>query len=255
VDDSFRASERAARGFLCILNASNAFDALDQMLETRFLPALVPEFEAVLERVQFDHYHLFPVGRHSLQTVRNLKTLQQERDLLLTDIFLDLPDPEPLFVAALYHDIGKSGKDHAAKGAVLVRNVLRRSGYDPKKTEDVCFLVHHHLLLAETATRRDLNDEKIVVQCAGEVGTIERLKMLYLLSWADGKATGPRAWNDWIANLVLELFFKVLHILERGELAPRTLQKGCGSPCNSSGGRSAAGFPRRTRKRSSISCL
>jgi len=219
VDDSFRASERAARGFLRILNASNAFDALDQMLETGFLPALVPEFEPVLDRVQFDHYHLFPVGRHSLQTVRNLKTLQQERDILLTDIFLDLPDPEPLFVAALYHDIGKSGKDHAAKGAVLVRNILRRSGYDPKKTEDVCFLIHHHLLLAETATRRDLNDEKIVVQCAGEVGTIERLKMLYLLSWADGKATGPRAWNDWIANLVLELFFKVLHILERGELA------------------------------------
>jgi len=50
-------------------------------------------------------------------------------------------------------------------------------------------------------------------------GTVERLKMLYLLSWADGKATGPRAWNDWIANLVLELFFKILHILERGELA------------------------------------
>jgi [protein-PII] uridylyltransferase len=219
VDDSFRISERAARGFLCILNAPNAFDALDQMLETGFLSAFVPEFEPVLDRVQFDHYHLFPVGRHSLQTVRNLKTLQQERDILLTDIFLDLPDPEPLFLAALFHDLGKTGKDHAAKGAVMVRNILKRSGYDPKKTEDVCFLVHHHLLLAETATRRDLNDEKIVVQCAGEVGTIERLKMLYLLSWADGRATGPRAWNDWIANLVLELFFKVLHILERGELA------------------------------------
>jgi [protein-PII] uridylyltransferase len=219
VDDAFRTSERAARGFLCILNASHASDALDQMLETGFLSVFVPEFLPVLDRIQFDHYHLFPVGRHLLQTVRNLKTLQQERDVLLTDIFLDLPDPEPLFLAALFHDIGKTGKDHAAKGAVLARKILKRSGYDPKKTEDVCFLVRHHLLLAETATRRDLNDEKIVVQCAGEVGTIERLKMLYLLSWADGRATGPRAWNDWIANLVLELFFKVLHILERGELA------------------------------------
>jgi [protein-PII] uridylyltransferase len=85
--------------------------------------------------------------------------------------------------------------------------------------EDVLFLVYRHLLLSETASRRDLNDEKIVVQCAGTVGTVERLKMLYLLSWADGKATGPRAWNDWIANLVLELFFKILHILEKGELA------------------------------------
>ena len=219
VDDSFRASDRAARGFLSILNAPNAFEALDQMQETGFLCVFIPEFEPVQDRVQFDDYHLFPVGRHSLQTVRNLKSLQQERDILLTDILLDLPAAEPLFVAALFHDIGKTGKDHAAKGAVLAKAILKRFGYDRERTDDVCFLVRHHLLLAETATRRDLNDEKIVVQCAEVIGTIERLKMLYLLSWADGKATGPRAWNDWIANLVLELFFKVLHILERGELA------------------------------------
>ena len=219
VDEPFRASPRAAQGFLSILNAPNASEALDQMLETGFLSAFIPEFEPVQDRVQFDHYHLFPVGRHLLQTVRNLKTLPQERDILLADIFLDLPDPEPLFVAALFHDIGKTGKDHAAKGAALVRKILKRFGVERRKTEDMCFLVQHHLLLAETASRRDLNDEKIVVQCAGTVGTVERLKMLYLLSWADGKATGPRAWNDWIANLVLELFFKILHILDRGELA------------------------------------
>lgn len=219
VDDSFRMSKRAACGFLSILNGSNAFEALDQMLETGFLCSFIPEFEPVKDRVQFDHYHLFPVGRHLLQTVRHLKTLQQERDILLTDIFLDLRDAEPLFLAALFHDIGKTGKDHARKGALLIRNILKRFGYDRKKTEHVHFLIQHHLLLAETATRRDLNDEKIVVQCARVVGTIERLKMLYLLSWADGRATGPRAWNDWVANLVLELFFKILHILERGELA------------------------------------
>ena len=225
VDEDFRASERAARGFLSILSASNASEGLDQMLETGFLRAFIPEFEPIQDRVQFDHYHLFPVGRHLLQTVQHLKALHQERDILLADIFLDLPDPEPLFVAALFHDIGKTGKDHAAKGASLVRKLLKRFGYDRKKMEDVCFLVHRHLLLTETASRRDLNDEKIVVQCAGTVGTIERLKMLYLLSWADGKATGPRAWNDWIANLVLELFFKILHLLEKGELATSDASK------------------------------
>jgi [protein-PII] uridylyltransferase len=64
-----------------------------------------------------------------------------------------------------------------------------------------------------------LNDEKVSVQCARTIGSIERLKMLYLITWADSKATGPRAWNEWIDNLVQELFFKVLHILERNELA------------------------------------
>jgi len=219
LDDSLRMSERAARAFLSILNSPNACDVLDPMLETGFLCAFIPEFEPVKDRVQFDHYHLFPVGRHLLQTLRHLKTLHRERDLLLTDIFLDLQDPEPLFLAALFHDIGKTGEDHARRGAQLARNILKRLGYDRKKTDHVHFLVQHHLLLAETATRRDLNDEKIVVQCARVVGTVERLKMLYLLSWADGRATGPRAWNDWVANLVLELFFKILHILERGELA------------------------------------
>ena len=95
VDEPFRLSERAARGFLSILNAPNAPEALDQMLETGFLCAFIPEFEPIEDRVQFDNYHLFPVGRHLLQTVRHLKALHQERDILLADIFLDLPDPEP----------------------------------------------------------------------------------------------------------------------------------------------------------------
>jgi [protein-PII] uridylyltransferase len=115
VDEPFRTSKRAARGFLSILNASNAFDVLDQMLETGFLCFFIPELEPVKDRVQFDHYHLFPVGRHLLQTVRHLKTLHQEMDILLADVFLDLHDPEPLFLAALFHDVGKTGKDHAAK--------------------------------------------------------------------------------------------------------------------------------------------
>jgi [protein-PII] uridylyltransferase len=79
-----------------------------------------------------------------------------------------------------------------------------------------------HLVLVNTATHRDLNDEKIVVQCARQIGDVARLKMLYLLTVADSKATGPKAWNDWIAVLLKELFFKALHILEKGELATPT---------------------------------
>jgi len=71
----------------------------------------------------------------------------------------------------------------------------------------------------ETATRRDLNDEKVVIQCARTIGNVERLKMLYLLTWGDSKATGPGAWSEWTANLVQELFFKSLHVLVKGDLA------------------------------------
>jgi len=219
IDDGFRSSERAVRAFLFIMNHEMAFEALDQMLEVGYLSAFVPEFALIRDRVQYDNYHIYPVGRHSLQTLCHLKALGKERDLLLMAIMNDLPDPEPLFLASLFHDIGKMGKDHARKGMLITRGILKRMGYDKAKADQVLFLVNHHLLLSETATRRDLNDEKIVVQCARTVGTVERLKMLYLLNWADSRATGPRAWNDWIGNLVLELFFKILHTLERGELA------------------------------------
>jgi [protein-PII] uridylyltransferase len=219
VDETFRRSERAVRAFLLILNDPNAFEALDQMMEVGFLNAFVPEFEPIQNRVQYDNYHLYPVGRHALQTLRHLKSFGREKDLLLLAAFSDLSDPEPLFLASLFHDIGKTGKDHAQKGMRITQRILIRMGYNKAKTQDVLFLINHHLLLAETASRRDLNDEKIIVQCAATIGTIERLKMLYLLTWADGRATGPRAWNEWIHNLVLELFFKILHTLERGELA------------------------------------
>jgi [protein-PII] uridylyltransferase len=219
IDDSFRRSERAVKAFLFVINHANAFETLDQMLEIGFLSAFIPEFAVIRDRVQYDNYHIYPVGRHALQTLFHLKALGKEKDLLLLAIMNDLPDPEPLWLASLFHDIGKIGKDHARKGMLIARSILKHMGYDKGKADHVLFLINHHLLLAETATRRDLNDEKIIVQCARTVGSIERLKMLYLLTWADGRATGPRAWNDWIGNLVLELFFKILHTLERGELA------------------------------------
>ncbi len=219
VDDAFRASGDASRAFRDLLRSNRAAEALDQMFETRFLDAYIPEFRPIRDRVQYDTYHLFPVGRHSLETVRELEEVAQRKEILLSSIYLDLPDPEPLLLAALLHDIGKSTRDHARQGASIGGAVLRRLGLDRKRAKEVCFLIRNHLLLVETATRRDLGDEKIVVGCARTVGTIERLKMLYLLTWADARATGPRAWTDWVASLVQELFFKILHILERGELA------------------------------------
>jgi [protein-PII] uridylyltransferase len=75
--------------------------------------------------------------------------------------------------------------------------------------------------MIETATRRDLGDEKVIVQCARTIEDIDQLKMLYVLAWADARATGPRAWNTWTANLIQELFFKILNIFLGEELATR----------------------------------
>lgn len=219
IDDEFRGSGKTAQAFLSILRAPHAFEALEQMDEVGFLGMLIPEFDHVRGRVQFDSYHLYPVGTHLLRTVKNIKEIGREKNILLPDILSDVRSPETLLLASLLHDVGKTGRGHARRGATIAHRFLDRIGHEKDRTDDILFLISHHLLLAETATRRDLNDEKVVVQCARTIGTIERLKMLYLLTWADSKATGPRAWNDWVENLVTELLFKILHTLERKELA------------------------------------
>lgn len=219
VDDSFKCSPRVVSCFLRIINGRNCVETLDQMFETGFLDAFIPEFGVIRDRVQFDAYHIFPVGRHVLETVANLKSLPRQKDLFLFDIFVDIKNHEHLFLAGLFHDIGKTGKGHARRGAQICRTILERMEYPSKWTEEISFLVNNHLLLAETATRRDLEDERVIIQTARIIGDTDRLKGLYLLTWADSKATGPGAWNEWMENLVQELFFKVLHILEGGELA------------------------------------
>ncbi|HYA02299.1 MAG TPA: ACT domain-containing protein, partial [Syntrophobacteria bacterium] len=148
----------------------------------------------------------------------------EHQHALYRQLFSELADPEPLLWAGLFHDIGKSvpGQDHARHGAELVKEILRRMCVPDPEIDTIAFLVREHLLLINNATHRDLNDEKIVVQCARQIVDVERLKMLYLLTVADSRATGPKAWNDWIAVLLNELFFKVYHILEKGELATPT---------------------------------
>jgi [protein-PII] uridylyltransferase len=219
INDSFRESKTIIDSFMKIVTQSNyTFETLSVMADSGFLDSFIPEFGMIHNRVEFDSYHIYPVGIHSLQTIKYLKSLTEEKDILLKDLFIELRHTERLFLAGLFHDIGKINSDHARSGAKIAKNILKRLGLSDDAINDICFLVRSHLLLVETATRRDLNDEKIVVQCARLIGSLERLKLLYLLTWADSRATGPKAWSDWIANLTSELFFKVLHIIENKEL-------------------------------------
>ena len=226
IDDEIRASHTAAHLLKRILVAPvRSFDVLEEMLNTGLLLSLIPEMHGLVHRIQYDQYHLYPVDKHSLRTVQLLKDLgspsADHHGALYRQIFAEIARPDLLLWAGLFHDIGKSlpGQDHARHGAELARGILGRLHFSDPDIDTIAFLIREHLLLVNTATHRDLNDEKIVVQCAREIGDADRLKMLYLLTVADSRATGPKAWNDWIAVLFKELFFKALHILEKGELA------------------------------------
>lgn len=131
-----------------------------------------------------------------------------------------------LLLAALVHDIGKgTHQDHSVRGVQLARAALGRMGVDLLEKEDVAWLVRNHLLLTKTAVRRNIEDEALVVELAEAVGSTERLRMLYLLSAADGLATGPSAWTGWTSTLVGDLFTRIHNVLDRGELVNATASR------------------------------
>jgi len=205
--------------------AKTAF-VIEQMLSSGFLGRLIPEFEAVADRIQFDSYHIYPVDRHLLRTVQIMKSLGEEEpsnagSRLAGRLYAGLKKKRLLLIAALLHDIGKgSGRgNHSGAGAAMIPAILSRMGYDEKETDTVRFLVAHHLLLMKTAMRRDISDEETVLFVARRVESATRLKMLYLLSVADAMATGPKAWNDWTAELLKSLFLKTVHAIENKGIA------------------------------------
>lgn len=227
VNNQFRRDVENIKTFEAILlTPAIPFNALNEMLNTGLLARLIPEFRRIINRIQFDEYHLFPVDRHSLHTVRTIKNFMSPEENSATelchDLYKELGHQKKLLLwAALLHDIGKGeeGYDHAARGAEIARKILARCGYKNDQIDSIAFLIKEHLFLMKSATRRDLNDEETSIFCARRIKDIRLLKMLYLLTVADSISTGPKAWNDWSAALLRDLFFKVLNILERGELA------------------------------------
>ncbi len=221
-DASFMDSTPVVRAFEKVLiSRVPGFNVLEDMLSTGFLTTFIPEMASVVNRIQYDDYHLYPVDRHLMRTVETVKSFGTSADLLCATLFIELRKKKLLLWAALLHDIGKGtpGRGHARLGARMVEKILRRKGVKPADIETVSFLVKYHLYLIQMATRRDIQDEETAIACAREIKDIDRLKMLYLLTVADSQSTGPKAWNDWTATLLRDLFLKVLTTLEKGELA------------------------------------
>lgn len=192
--------------------------ALEQMLEVGFLRRFLPEFGGVENLVQFDAYHRLPAGPHLVETVSQLASFDATLEFLGDELAALREDP-CLRWAALLHDIAKGDDDHSRRGAEMTRVILARLGYDAAFAEECAFLVENHLLLVHTATRRDLGEESVIHALAALLGDVRRLRLLTLLTWADSMATGPKAWNPWIENLLRETYFKTRRVLEYGFLS------------------------------------
>lgn len=220
------AGERAAflRLLRCGERAVPVFEALDHV---GTLARLLPEWDVVRSRPQRNAYHRYTVDRHLLETVaecaRLLDAGDGDGDDLDSVVARACRRPELLLLTALLHDIGKglATTDHEGYGAHAATEIARRMRLDSEAAEVVPWLVRDHLVMADTATRRDLSDEKTVRRFADTVvGDAERLRLLYLLTIGDSRATGPAAWSSAKAALLRDLFVKAAAVVESASADP-----------------------------------
>ena len=172
-----------------------AVDKIESLDQHGLLVRLIPEWAAVRNKPQRNAYHTYTVDRHLLEAA----ALAAE----LTDA---VERPDLLLIGALLHDIGKGFPgDHTAVGMEVVEHITTRMGFPPDDVDVLVDLVRHHLLLPDTATRRDLDDPTTIARVARAVGNRLTLHLLAALTEADSRATGPSAWGAWKAGLVADL--------------------------------------------------
>jgi [protein-PII] uridylyltransferase len=228
IDDGFRASPEASEVFLRILGSERrVMRSLMAMNEVGLLAAYLPEWAHIVNRWQHVMYHTYTVDVHSIFLVEELRRLWQGKYQQavpeLTELMRGCDDRVALFLGCLLHDIGKGfGGDHSEKGAVRARRCAERLGLSPERIDRVVFLVQHHLLMSHLAQSRDLSDPKLILEFARVTRDRAQLRDLYLLTFADIRASSKQAWTDWKGQLLRDLFMRTSEFLESGSDDPNT---------------------------------
>lgn len=190
-----------------LLEGQAAIPVLEALDQRGLVSRLLPEWEPVRSRPQRNAYHRYTVDRHLWQAAANAAGFTER-----------VKRPDLLVLGALFHDIGKGYPgDHTDAGMELVARIGPRLGLSTSETTTLVRLVEHHLLLPDVAVRRDLADEATIRHVADAVESSEFLDLLWALTEADSKATGPAAWNAWKAELIADLVGRVRHVLGGGD--------------------------------------
>ncbi|TAK47690.1 MAG: [protein-PII] uridylyltransferase [Xanthobacteraceae bacterium] len=222
IDDALRANPEANRLFLEILTGNDAEIVLRRMNETGVLGQFIPAFGRIVSMMQFNMYHHYTVDEHLLRCIGVLQEIERganDEVALSSDLMRKIqPEHRPvIYLATLLHDIAKGRpEDHSLAGAEVARQLCPRLGLSSAHTELVAWLVKEHLVLSTVAQSRDLSDRKTIENFAAEVQSLERLKLLTVLTTADIRAVGPGTWNGWKAQLVRTLYYETEPVLTGG---------------------------------------
>jgi [protein-PII] uridylyltransferase len=211
--------------FLELLTSSENPDIVLRMMnEAGVLGRFIPPFGRIVAMMQFNMYHHYTVDEHLIRAVGHLSAIERgkftEDHPLASAIFPTITSKRLLYVAVFLHDIAKGRKeDHSIAGERIALDICPRLGLTAPETETVAWLIRHHLLMSETAQMRDLNDFKTILDFCAVVQSLERLKLLLILTVADIRAVGPGVWNGWKGQLLRTLYAEAEPVLTGGHTA------------------------------------
>lgn len=222
INDDFRNDIRNTSLFIELFKCELGIHRnLRRMNRYGILGLYLPEFGHIVGQMQHDLFHIYTVDAHTLNLIKHLRKLQytqvSEKFPLASKVMGRLPKPELIYLAGLYHDIGKGrGGDHSELGAVDAEAFGIRHQLPAWDTRLIVWLVSHHLVMSTTAQRKDLSDPQVIHDFAQFVGDEVHLDYLYVLTVADINATNPTLWNSWRASLLRQLYTETKRALKRG---------------------------------------
>ena len=223
IDAPLREDPEANRLFLEILTSKNdAETVLRRMNEAGVLGRFVPAFGRIVAMMQFNMYHHYTVDEHLLRCIGVLSDIEAGRseDAKFASELMATIQPrhrDLLYVALFLHDIAKGRvEDHSVVGASIARGFCPRLGFSPAETETVAWLIEVHLLMSSLAQSRDLSDRITIENFSAVMQSVERMKLLAILTSADIKAVGPGVWNGWKAQLIRTLYYETEPVLTGG---------------------------------------
>ncbi len=223
VDRELRRNAEANRLFLDILTSDrNPELNMRRMNEAGLLGKLIPDFGKIVAMMQFNMYHHYTVDEHLLRCIGVLSEIEHGDGEKLHPLSHKLMpgltvQREVLYVAVLLHDIAKGRPDdHSEAGARIARRICPHMGLSAEDTGTVAWLVENHLLMSMTAQTRDLNDRKTISDFADVVQSVERLKLLLILTVCDIRGVGPGVWNGWKGQLLRNLYYETELLLTGG---------------------------------------
>ena len=231
IDDNFRRDIKNRTLFMEIIRQPKGVThEFRRMNELGVLGAYLPEFGRVVGQMQHDLFHAYTVDEHTLFLVGNLRRFSCEENReefpLCSEVFNQLPKPEILYIAGIYHDIAKGrGGDHSVLGVVDAKAFCERHNLSEYDTNIVAFLIRYHLAMSTTAQKSDLEDPTVIKKFADLVETTERLNYLYLLTVADIRATNNNLWNGWRDSLLKQLYHSTHQWIEHTEAQAKSTRE------------------------------